>query len=150
MSGLAALCAQPLVAVDATRFTNSTFPTAFNAGRSGTTAITAAPQDAQPVQLHSGGMELTALPAKLHGLGASNVTYLDAPLANRLTTISTAVIARPIAACLSTTARFAEVKVAWLFVRCAALGCQFQVQIYAWHFVGMELFLATRSVMMET
>ena len=122
MSGLAALYAQPRVAVDATHLTNSTFPTAFNAGRSGTTAITAVPQGAQPVQLHSGGMELTALPAKLHGLGASNVTYLDARLANRLTTISTAVLVRPIAACLSTTARFAEVKAAGLFVRFATLG----------------------------
>ena len=58
----------------------------------------------------------------LHGLGASNVIYLDAPLAHPLSTISTAVLARPIAACLLTTAPFAEIKTAELFVRYAAMG----------------------------
>ena len=63
------------------------FPTAFNAGRSGTTARTAPLQVAQHVRLHSGGMEPIALPARLHGLDVCNVTHLDALLAIRLPTI---------------------------------------------------------------
>ena len=93
-------------------------------------------------------MEPIALPARLLGLDVCNVTHLDALLAIRLTTISMAVLVRLIAVCLWITALLAEVKTMLLYVRFATLGYQFQVQIYAQHFAGMELLLPARSVMM--